>query len=122
MNKLKNRRYKMQIRLLKISEFDKLIDAIRKSWNPNHVYCRNPELLKYMVYNTPYRKDFCGNDEETTYFVMINKNKIIGYSGFIPLEGNLFGKTVAFETTFHVYLWSVFGITSVLVSPHSVQV
>ncbi len=88
----------MQIRLLKISEFDKLIDAIRKSWNSNHVYCRNPELLKYMVYNTPYRKNFCGNDEETTYFVIIDKNKIIGYSGFIPLEGNLFGKTVAAST------------------------
>lgn len=88
----------MEIRLLKISEFDKLIDAIRELWNPNHVYCRNPELLKYLVYNTPYRKNFTANDEDTTYFAILDGDKIIGLLGFIPLEGNIFGTPVSAST------------------------
>lgn len=88
----------MEIRLLKIYEFDRLLEAIHDLWNPNHVYCRNPDLLKYMVYNTPYRKDYCGNDEDTTYYVIFDKDKIIGFSGLIPQEGNLHGKTVTATT------------------------
>lgn len=87
----------MEIRLLKINEFDRLLEAIHDLWNPNHVYCRNPELLKYMVYNTPYRKDYCGNDD-TTYYVIFDGDKIIGFSGLIPLEGNLYGKSVTGTT------------------------
>lgn len=88
----------MQIRLLKISEFDKLIEAISRLWNPNHVYCRNPELLKYLVYNTPYRKNFCDNNEDTTYFVILDEDKIVGLHGFIPLEGNILGRSVSAST------------------------
>lgn len=84
----------MEIRRLKFSEFDKLIEAIRRLWNPNHVYCRNTELLKYMVYNTPYRKEFCGNDEDTTEYVAFDGDKIVAIYGLIPLEGNVFGTTV----------------------------
>lgn len=88
----------MEIRLLKISEFDKLIDAIRQLWNPNHVYCRNPELLKYLVYNTPYRENFCGSNENTSFFIIVDANKIVGLHGFIPLEGNILGKSVPAST------------------------
>ena len=88
----------MEIRRLKISEFNKLLESIRELWNPDHIYCRNPELLKYMVYNTPYRKDYCENDEDTTYYVIFDGEKIIGFSGLMPMEGNLFGKTVLATT------------------------
>ena len=36
------------IRPDKISEFNKLLESIRELWNPDHIYCRNPELLKYI--------------------------------------------------------------------------
>ena len=91
-------REEMEIRLLKIDEFDYLIKAIKDLWNENHIYCRNPELLKYLVYYTPYRKDFCQNDIDTTYFVIFNNRDIIGFSGMMPMEGNIFGKTVAAST------------------------
>lgn len=88
----------MEIRLLKINEIDKLLDAIKRLWNPNHVYCRNPELLKYLIYNTPYRKDYCGNDENTSCYVVIDDNKVVGFEGLIPLEGNIFGESVSAST------------------------
>lgn len=88
----------MEIRLLKINEFDKLLKAIHDLWNPNHVYCRIPELLKYMVYDTPYRKDYCVNDEDITYYVIFDKSKVIGFCGIIPQEGNLYGKSVTGTT------------------------
>lgn len=84
----------MELRLLKITEFDKLLNAIKNLWNPNHIYCRNPELLRYMIYNTPYRKDFCGNNEETTEYVAVDGDKIVAIYGLIPLEGNVLGNTV----------------------------
>lgn len=87
----------MEIRFFKYDEWDILIHSIEKLWRKNHVYCRNQELLKYLVYNTPYREKITGK-ENTSFVGMFDNNEVIGLVGMIPQEANIFGRRALSNT------------------------
>lgn len=87
----------MNIRFFKVSEFDLLLKSIENLWSANHIYCRNPELLKYLVYNTPYRKQVT-TDDNTTFLGLFDNNKVVGLSGMMPQMANIFGKKLLSTT------------------------
>lgn len=87
----------MKVRFFSVSEFNLLLKSIERLWGKNHIYCRNPELLKYMVYNTPYRKQVT-TDDNTTFIGLFDGNKVVGLSGMMPQMANIFGKKVLSTT------------------------
>ena len=87
----------MEIRYFRNDEWDKLLAAIDTLWAHNHIYCRNPELLKYLVYNTPYREKTVG-EGNTSFLGIFDNDEVLGLLGYIPLECNVFGKEYTAST------------------------
>ncbi|MBR1672985.1 MAG: hypothetical protein IJ702_08655 [Fretibacterium sp.] len=81
----------MEIRFFKTSEKELLLDSIRKLWNPNHIYVRNPAVLEHLVLNTPYRAGFSGVGNYSFLGIWENDH-VIGILGTIPQEINIIGK------------------------------
>ena len=81
----------MEIRFFRKDEKEKLLSAINTLWSNNHVYVRRPEVLEHLTLNTPYRSDFCG-DENYSFLGMLDNGKVVGLYGLIPLKANIFGK------------------------------
>ena len=78
----------MIVRCFKKNEESLLLEAIDRLWAKNHVYVRKPELLSYLVYNTPYTEEFAGVENTSFLGIWDENNQIVGLLGYIPQEFN----------------------------------
>ena len=83
----------MELRFFRNDEWEKLVNAIELLWAPNHIYCRNVDLLKYLVYSTPYREAYTGVKNTSFVGAFEENDEVLGILGIIPQEANVFGKS-----------------------------
>jgi len=88
----------MEVRFFKRSERQLMLDSIDRLWRHNHVYVRRPEVLEHLVWNTPYRAAFAG-EENYSYIGMWDEDgEVVGLLGSTPQEMNAFGRTYPSNT------------------------
>lgn len=88
----------MEVRFFKRSERQLLLDAIDRLWRHGHVYVRQPEVLEHLVWDTPYRAAFAGEDNFSFLGMWDDDGEVVGLYGAIPQEMNCFGETYPSET------------------------
>ena len=81
----------MEVRFFAKEEKELLLDSISKLWAENHIYVRKPEVLEHLTLHTPYRQEFCG-EENYSFMGMWHENRVVGLYGLIPEKANILGQ------------------------------
>lgn len=87
----------MEVRFFAKKEKELLLDSISKLWAENHIYVRKPEVLEHLTLHTPYRQEFCG-EENYSFMGMWHENRVVGLKGVIPEKANVLGQDIFAST------------------------